>query len=124
MEAMSIPYISETHMAITVGRGDDLNVMIEIPEYHGSPHDDYFMEWIEATKQIFKYREIPDDLNERCGNHKVTSWEKNEVPDVQGFPLSRLCAVLIPKSKTDLTRRLASERVMWNSSINLSSETT
>ena len=77
---MSIPYIRETHMAITVGRGDNLNVKIEIPEYQGSLHNDDLMEWIEATEQIFKYREIPDDLNERCGKHKVTSWEKNEVP--------------------------------------------
>lgn len=77
-----------------------------------------------ATEQIFKYREIPDNLNERCWKHKVTSLEKNEVSGVQGFPLSRLHAVLIPKSKTDLTRRLTGERVMWNSSINLSSETT
>lgn len=57
------------------------------------------------------------------GSIKWHHGRKMKSPDVQSFPLSRLYAVLIPKSKTDLTKRLTGERVVWRSSINLSSET-
>lgn len=43
------------------GPGDDLNLKIEVPDYHGSLCGNDFDEWIKTIKRIFEYRVIPDD---------------------------------------------------------------
>lgn len=36
---------------------DNLNIKIEIPEYHSSLRNDDFVEWLEAVKWVFDYKE-------------------------------------------------------------------
>ena len=72
---------------------------MDIPEFHGHLQLEEFLDWLSATKKLFEYKEVPDDLKVKLvatrlrgyasiwwdqvqevrihrGKQKVVEWEK------------------------------------------------